>query len=53
MLLQKETMETISSAKCSFLNRDSVDYNADYPGEYADIRQRRFSEKLKNKFFVN
>lgn len=53
MLLQKETMETISSAKCPFLNRDSVDYNADYPGEYADIRQRRFSEKLKNKFFVN
>lgn len=38
---RKETMETISSAKCSFLNRDCVEYTADYLGEYTDIRNER------------
>lgn len=38
---KNETMETISSAKCPFLKRDFVEYNADYLGEYADIRKER------------
>lgn len=38
---KKETMETISSAKCPFLNRDCVEYNADYLGEHADIRKEK------------
>lgn len=37
---KKETMETISSAKCPFLIRDCVEYNADYLGEYVDIRKK-------------
>jgi len=33
---KNETKKTISSAKCPFLNRDCVEHNADYLGEYAD-----------------
>lgn len=41
VITKKETMETISSAKCPFLNRDSAEYNADYLAEYADYHKRK------------
>lgn len=34
-------METISSAKWPFLNRDCAEYSADYLTEYADITKER------------
>lgn len=41
VITKKETMETIRSAKCSFLNRARAEYNADFLGEYADITKER------------
>lgn len=43
---KKDTIETISSVKCSFLNRDCVEYTAGYLGEYTDIRKERWERNF-------